>query len=112
LSNLPSKIKVLSINAEAVTAPRDAGHRPADPIRCPRFCDLQALGIVNNWPTLRRLIRDHQFPPGIMLGNRRIWPEPLIAAWLASRPQYSAPVLRGAARRNAERAALKREVSA
>jgi predicted DNA-binding transcriptional regulator AlpA len=52
-----------------------------------RFADLKRMGIVNNWQTLKRWIRDQSFPPGIMLGgNTRAWREDEIEAWLASRP--------------------------
>jgi predicted DNA-binding transcriptional regulator AlpA len=52
-----------------------------------RFRDLVAANIVQNWPTLRRLIREQQFPPGIMIGpNMRAWPAVEVEAWLASRP--------------------------
>ena len=39
-----------------------------------RFSDLTALGIVNNWTTLRRWIKAGHFPPGRMIGpNSRAW---------------------------------------
>jgi len=40
-----------------------------------RFSDLQAMGIVGNWPTLLRWIAKGDFPPGVYLGkNTRAWP--------------------------------------
>jgi len=52
-----------------------------------RFRDLKARGIVGNWTTLLRWIRDRGFPVGVMLGaNTRVWPEDEINAWLANLP--------------------------
>ena len=52
-----------------------------------RFRDLKARGVVGNWQTLSRWIRQEGFPAGIKLGpNSRAWPENEIEARLASRP--------------------------
>ncbi len=52
-----------------------------------RFRDLVDLGIVSNWTTLGRWIRDGKFPAGVWLGPRsRAWPEQEIANWMANRP--------------------------
>jgi predicted DNA-binding transcriptional regulator AlpA len=52
-----------------------------------RFSDLRASGIVNNWTHLARLIKDENFPPGIMLSrNVRCWDVTLVRQWLATRP--------------------------
>jgi predicted DNA-binding transcriptional regulator AlpA len=52
-----------------------------------RFKDLAAAGIVQNWPTLVRLIDEDGFPPGLLLGrNTRAWPLDDVEAWLAARP--------------------------
>jgi predicted DNA-binding transcriptional regulator AlpA len=52
-----------------------------------RFKDLQVRGIVVNWQTLKRWIRDQGFPPGVLLGpNTRAWPETEVNEWLANRP--------------------------
>lgn len=52
-----------------------------------RFRDLQELGIVNSRMTLHRLVKNHNFPIGVMLTpNSRAWPESSIDEWLASRP--------------------------
>ena len=52
-----------------------------------RFKDLVAANIVQNWPTLRRLIREQGFPPGKMLSpNTRVFSVVEVEAWLASRP--------------------------
>jgi predicted DNA-binding transcriptional regulator AlpA len=52
-----------------------------------RFPDLVGRGIVNSRMTLHRLIRDHEFPAGVLLTpNARAWSEAEIDAWIASRP--------------------------
>ena len=52
-----------------------------------RFPDLKNAGIVNNRATLYRWIKNHGFPPGVMLGpNSRGWSEADILDWLSSRP--------------------------
>jgi len=52
-----------------------------------RFSDLQAMGIVGNWPTLLRWIAKGDFPPGVYLGkSTRAWPVKEVEAWLESRP--------------------------
>ena len=64
--------------------PSKSGIGPAP--RVLRFRDLKQRGIVENWPTLLRLIEREGFPPGIRLGpNMRAFPENEIAAWLESR---------------------------
>lgn len=51
------------------------------------FTDLKARGIVGSRMTLWRLIKEHDFPPGLLISpNRRAWAEPDVDAWLASRP--------------------------
>ena len=53
-----------------------------------RFKDLVERGIVRNWTTLMRLIREQGFPEGILIGpNSRAWPEDEVDAWVASRPR-------------------------
>lgn len=52
-----------------------------------RFRDLQARGIVRNWPHFKQLRAEHGFPPGRMLSpNTRVWTEAEIDAWIESRP--------------------------
>jgi predicted DNA-binding transcriptional regulator AlpA len=52
-----------------------------------RYSDLAAVGIVRNWPTLLRLIREEGFPQGIMLGrNTRAWPLRDVETGLSMRP--------------------------
>ena len=52
-----------------------------------RFIDLKDAGIVENRTTLYRWIKDHSFPPGILLGpNSRGWSEVDVLDWLGSRP--------------------------
>ena len=63
------------------------------------FADLRERGIVKNWATLRRMIDRDGFPAGIQLGpNRRAWVSSSVQEWIASRPAYVEPVLRGGAR--------------
>jgi predicted DNA-binding transcriptional regulator AlpA len=49
-----------------------------------RFSDLKRMGVVGNWQTLNRWIEKEGFPPGIKVGNTRLWLESEIDAWLAS----------------------------
>ena len=52
-----------------------------------RFAELKKRGIVTNYPTLNRWIKERDFPPGFMLGpNTRVWREADVDAWLQSRP--------------------------
>jgi predicted DNA-binding transcriptional regulator AlpA len=52
-----------------------------------RFRDLKTRGIVNNWTTLRRWIKEGRFPPGRLIGpNTRVWTEEEIERWIASCP--------------------------
>jgi predicted DNA-binding transcriptional regulator AlpA len=77
-----------------------------------RFSDLAERKVVSNWPQVRRLIDNHGFPEGFMLGaNSRAWFEDEVDAWLKSRPSASEakPPLRGGA---AQRVAAKREAEA
>jgi hypothetical protein len=61
-----------------------------------RFADLKARGVVRNWTTLSRLVREQKFPPGTRVGAQsRAWEEAEVEAWLASRriavPVHAAP---------------------
>jgi predicted DNA-binding transcriptional regulator AlpA len=49
-----------------------------------RFRDLKRMGVVSNWQTLKRWVEKEGFPPGIKIGNTRLWPESEVMAWLAS----------------------------
>jgi hypothetical protein len=52
-----------------------------------RFQDLKQRGIVSNWQTLGRCIRELGFPVGIKLGqNTRVWSEDKVNEWIANRP--------------------------
>jgi hypothetical protein len=57
------------------------------------FRDLQAMGVVANWMTLKRLIANEGFPPGRLISpQRRAWerygPEGWMT-WLRNRPTVS-----------------------
>jgi Prophage CP4-57 regulatory protein (AlpA) len=69
------------------------------------FADLRQRGIFTNWSSLRRAIDHENFPHGIQLGpNRRAWFLHEVEAWIASRPAYTEPVLRGGVKlRNARK---------
>ena len=54
------------------------------------FEALTARGIVRSRMTLWRLIREFGFPPGIMVGGRRLYLNQEIDAWLAACP--TAPI--------------------
>lgn len=52
-----------------------------------RFNDLKKAGIVNNHPTLKRLIDVGGFPAGRWLGpNTHVWTDEEVSEWLVSRP--------------------------
>jgi predicted DNA-binding transcriptional regulator AlpA len=70
-----------------------------------RFRDLQARGIINNWPSLKARINRDGFPPGRMIGpNSRAWTEAEVDAWIKSRPT-AGPAPRGIAKRGRPRKA-------
>ena len=51
-----------------------------------RFADLKARGVVRNWTTLARLVREQGFPAGTRVGAQtRAWEEGEVAAWLEAR---------------------------
>jgi len=69
-------------------------------IRYLRFADLKAAGIVNNWPSLKRQIKNLGFPPGQLIGaNTRAWDETAVQSWLAARPAGPKPVPKSPGRR-------------
>jgi hypothetical protein len=50
-----------------------------------RFADLKARGIVGNWQTLQRWIREQGLPAGRMLGpNTRAWSEEEVEGAMAA----------------------------
>jgi predicted DNA-binding transcriptional regulator AlpA len=68
-----------------------------------RFKDLQAGGIINSWPMLKRRIAKDGFPPGRMVGpNTRCWIEAEVDEWIASRPTAGPPPKGIAAKRRRE----------
>lgn len=51
-----------------------------------RFIDLKNSGMIGSRPTLARMIKNHEFPPGRLLGAKtRVWTEDEVDAWFASR---------------------------
>jgi predicted DNA-binding transcriptional regulator AlpA len=51
-----------------------------------RFRDLRERGVVNNWTTLQRWIKQCGFPRGVKIGpNSRAWYEKDVDEWLAAR---------------------------
>lgn len=47
-----------------------------------RFNDLREMGIVNNWTTLCRWIKQGHFPQGRMIGpNSRAWTDAEVEEW-------------------------------
>jgi predicted DNA-binding transcriptional regulator AlpA len=64
-------------------------------MRLIRFTDLVAKGIVNSRMTLKRLIDNQGFPPGILVTpNSRVWAEDDVDAWVADRPSGRKPSTR------------------
>ena len=60
-----------------------------------RFPDLVGRGIINSRMTLHRLIRDHEFPPGVLITpNARAWDEAEVDERIASRPTAKKPSTR------------------
>ena len=51
--------------------------------------DLAAT-VANNWTTLNRRIAKEGFPPGRLVGRRRVWTEAEILRWLETRPTAKA----------------------
>jgi predicted DNA-binding transcriptional regulator AlpA len=62
------------------------------------FEGICELGLANNWTTLNRRIANEGFPPGKLIGRRRVWTESSVVEWVESRPTAKAP-LRGFAKR-------------
>jgi predicted DNA-binding transcriptional regulator AlpA len=58
------------------------------PSKLLRFRDLKRIGLIENWPTLKRRIESQGFPPGKLLGpNTRVWTEAEVEVWFVSRPE-------------------------
>jgi predicted DNA-binding transcriptional regulator AlpA len=53
---------------------------------------LKALGIGQSRTTLWRHVRAGSFPTPLDIGNKYVWRESDIRAWLDSRPRPGAPV--------------------
>lgn len=61
------------------------------------FPDLPAP-LAPNWTTLNRRIANEGFPPGRLVGRKRVWTEAEILRWLETRPTAKLPP-RGRAKR-------------
>jgi len=69
-----------------------------------RFADLQRMGLVPNWPTLKRWQNQQGFPLGRLCGpNFRVWTGAQLNEWFANRPTGPAP-LKGVAKREGRKA--------
>jgi predicted DNA-binding transcriptional regulator AlpA len=56
-------------------------------MRLIRYPDLVAKGVVKSRMTLKRLIDDHGFPPGVPITpNARAWDEAEVDEWVKRRP--------------------------
>jgi predicted DNA-binding transcriptional regulator AlpA len=59
------------------------------------YADLVAKGIVNSRMTLKRIIDNQGFPPGIRVTpNSRAWIEEDVDAWIVGRPSARKPSTR------------------
>jgi hypothetical protein len=66
------------------------------------FQDLREANIVRTRNTLNDWIDNRGFPPGRMIGKRRVWTEAEVMAWIEKQP--TAKLLpRGNAKRLAQR---------
>jgi hypothetical protein len=60
---------------------------PAQLTRFLRFADLKAMGIVPNYPMLKRMIEHHGFPKGRWLStNVHVWDAAEVEGWVAALP--------------------------
>ncbi len=51
-----------------------------------RFADLRAQGLVANWPQLKRMIDQRDFPAGFLLTPQtRVFPREEVQAWIDAR---------------------------
>ena len=59
------------------------------------YSDLVAKGVINSRMTLKRLIDNQGFPPGIRVTpNSRAWIEEDVDAWIVGRPSARKPSTR------------------
>lgn len=67
-------------------------------MRLIRYPDLVAKGVVNSRMTLKRLIDNQGFPPGVLITpNSRAWDEEEVDAWIKARPSARKADTRSAA---------------
>jgi hypothetical protein len=67
------------------------------------FEDIKSRRIAGNWNVLNDLIDNKGFPPGHVIGRRRIWTEREVLAWIEAQPTEKLPA-RGAAKANMAKA--------
>jgi hypothetical protein len=67
--------------------------------------DLIDWLLTSSWNETNRKIDTQGFPPGRMVGRRRIWTEREVLAWLEARPSDRVPP-RGAAKINRDKKLL------
>jgi len=63
------------------------------------FEDIKSRRLASSWNVLNDLIDNKGFPPGYVVGRRRIWTERDVLAWLEKQPTEKMPA-RGAAKIN------------
>jgi predicted DNA-binding transcriptional regulator AlpA len=79
------------------------------PLLC--FPDLVELGLVANWTTLNNWISKRGFPPGHMVGRRRMWTAREVLAWIESQPTENRTPLKGIAKKAKAEADARRGVA-
>lgn len=62
-----------------------------------RFSDLCQRNIIKSWAMLKRRVENDRFPPGRIIGRRRLWTEEEIDEWVKSFPTGGKIALRGLA---------------
>ena len=67
------------------------------------FEDIKSRRLAGNWNVLNDLIDQKGFPPGYIVGRRRIWTESSVLEWLEKQPTEKM-IARGAAKANKEKA--------
>jgi predicted DNA-binding transcriptional regulator AlpA len=63
------------------------------------FEDIRELRLANSWTSLNRRIAKEGFPPGHMIGRRRVWTDREVFAWIESQPTENNAPLKGIAKK-------------